>query len=165
MFLGNLLFGHSDIGEVTVWDMNTRRVRHKFIDESCLQGTTIVTSSSNQFLATGSAQGVVNLYNMEDVLQQKYPKSRKSILNLTTSVSSLKFNPSSEILALASVEIQNSIKLFHIGSGTVFSNFPNFGNKMGHINVLNFSPSSGYIAFGDRKSVVSLYRLKHFKNY
>lgn len=145
--------------------MNTRRVRHKFVDEGCLQGTTIATSSSNQFLATGSAQGVVNLYNTEDVLQQKLPKPRKSIFNLTTSITSLKFNPSSEILALASVEIQNSIKLFHIGSGTVFSNFPNFGTKMGHINTLNFSPGSGYIAFGDRKSVVSLYRLKHFKNY
>lgn len=160
-----MLFGHSDTSEVTVWDMNTRRVRHKFIDEGCLKGTTITASSSNQFLATGSAQGVANLYNMEDVLKQKLPKPRKSILNLTTSITSLKFNPSSEILAFASYEIQNSIKLFHVGSETVFSNFPNFGKKMGYINALNFSPNSGYLAFGDRKSVVSLYRLKHFKNY
>lgn len=145
--------------------MNTRRVRHKFVDEGCLQGTTIATASSNQFLATGSAQGVVNLYSTDDVLDRKLPKPRKSIFNLTTSVSSLKFNPTSEMLALASDEIKNSIKLFHIGAGTVFSNFPVFGTKMGHINALNFSPSSGYIAFGDRKSVVSLYRLKHFKNY
>lgn len=145
--------------------MNMRRVKHKFIDEGCLQGTTIVASTSNQFLATGSAQGVVNLYNMEDVLQHKLPKPRKTILNLTTSINNLKFNPSSEILALSSAEVQNSIKLFHIGSATVFSNFPHFGTKLGHINALNFSPGSGYFAFGDRKSVVSLYRLKHFKNY
>nr|XP_023021208.1 U3 small nucleolar RNA-associated protein 18 homolog [Leptinotarsa decemlineata] len=162
---GNLLFGHGDTGEVTVWDMNMRRVIHKFTDEGCLQGTTLAISSSNQYLAAGSAQGVVNLYNMEDVLQSNIPKPRKTIMNLTTSVKDLKFNPSSEILAFASTEIQNAVKLFHIGSGTVFNNFPNFQTKMGHINVLNFSPGSGYISFGNRKSTVSLYRLKHFQNY
>lgn len=135
------------------------------MDEGCLQGTTISTTTTNQFIATGSAQGVVNLYNMEDVLQHKLPKPRKSILNLTTSISSLKFNQSSEILALASVEIPNSVKLFHIASESVFSNFPQFGTKIGHVNALNFSPGSGYIAFGDRKSIVTLYRLKHYKNY
>lgn len=162
---GTLLFGHSDTGEVTVWDMKTRRVKHKFYDEGCLQGTCLSVSSSNQFIATGSAQGVVNLYGVEDVLQQKTPKPRKTIMNLTTGISSLEFNASSEILALASPDIQNSVKLFHVGAGTVFKNFPTFQSKMGHINVLNFSPGSGYVAFGDRNNTVALYRLKHFKNY
>lgn len=162
---GNLLFGHSDYGEITVWDMNMQRVKHKFMDEGCLQGTTLSISPSNQFIAAGSAQGVVNLYGMEDVLKTNLPKPRKSIMNLTTAIKDLKFNQSSEALAFSSAEIQNSVKVFHIGSGTVFSNFPNFDTKMGHVNVLNFSPSSGYLAFGNRKSVVSLYRLKHFKNY
>ncbi|KAJ8941005.1 hypothetical protein NQ314_010513 [Rhamnusium bicolor] len=162
---GDLLFGHSDTGEVTIWDMNMRRVKHKFTDEGCLQGTTLAISSSNQFLAAGSAQGVVNLYGIEDILQNKLPKPRRTILNLTTGIKDLKFNSSSEILALSSADIQNSVKLFHIGSGTVFSNFPPFEAKMGNISALNFSPGSGYIAFGNRKSIVSLYRLKHFKNY
>ncbi|CAH1999998.1 unnamed protein product [Acanthoscelides obtectus] len=162
---GSLLFGHSDSGEVTIWDMRSRRVKHKFTDEGCLQGTTIAISKSSQFLAAGSAQGVVNLYGMEDVLHNKLPKPRKTILNLTTGITDLKFNPTSEMLAFSSAEIQNSAKLFHIGSGTVFSNFPNFNTKMGHITTFNFSPSSGYIAFGNRSSEVSLYRLKHYKNY
>lgn len=145
--------------------MNMHRVKHKFTDEGCIHGTTLTISSSNQFLAAGSAQGVVNLYGMEDVLQNKLPKPRKTILNLTTGISDLKFNPSSEILAFCSADIQNSVKLFHIGSGTVFNNFPSFGTKIGNITKLNFSPGSGYIAFGNRKSIVPLYRLKHFKNY
>nr|CAH7758334.1 unnamed protein product [Callosobruchus chinensis] len=162
---GSLLFGHSDSGEVTIWDVRSRRVKHKFTDEGCLQGTTISISQSNQFLAAGSAQGVVNLYGMEDVLQNKLPKPRKTILNLTTGITDLKFNPTSEMLAFSSAEIQNATKLFHLGSGTVFSNFPNFETKMGNITTLNFSPSSGYVAFGNRSSVVSLFRLKHYKNY
>lgn len=162
---GNLLYGHSDCGEVTIWDMNMRRVVHKFTDEGCLQGTTLAVSSSNQFIAAGSAEGVVNLYGVDDVLANKLPKPRKTIMNLTTSVTDLKFNASSEILALASVDIQNSVKLFHVGSGTVFSNFPAFETKLGHVNAVNFSPNSGYVAFGNRKSTVSLYTLKHYKSY
>ncbi|CAG9855620.1 unnamed protein product [Phyllotreta striolata] len=163
--MGDLLFGHSDTGEITVWDMNSLRIKHKFMDEGCLQGTALSISSSNQFLATGSAQGVVNLYGMEDVLKANIPKPRKSILNLTTGVKDLKFNASSELLGFCSAEMQNSVKLFHLGSGTVFSNFPNFETKMGNVNVLNFSPNSGFVALGNRKSVVALYRLKHYKNY
>jgi U3 small nucleolar RNA-associated protein 18 len=145
--------------------MNMRRVVHRFTDEGCLQGTTLAVASSNQFLAAGSAQGVVNLYDVEDVLRNKLPKPRKTIMNLTTSITDLKFNSTSEILALTSAEIKNSIKLFHLASGTVFSNFPPFQSKMGHINVVNFSPNSGYFAFGNRKSTVALYTLKHYKNY
>lgn len=161
----NLLYGHSDNGEVTVWDMNMRRVKHKFSDEGCLQGTTLAISSSNQFLATGSAQGVVNLYGVEDVLQNKIPKPRKTILNLTTSVNNLLFNSTSEILALSSIDVPKSIKLFHVGSGTTFNNFPPFESKMGKVCSVNFSPNSGYIAIGNTKSTVSLYRLKHYNNY
>lgn len=160
-----LLYGHSDTGEVTIWDMSARRVSHKFTDEGCLQGSKIAVAPSNQFVATGSAEGVVNLYNTEDVLSNGLPKPRKSIFNLTTKITDLKFNASSEMLAMSSVAIENSVKLFHLGSNTVFSNFPNFSTKLGHINVLNFSPNSGYVAFGNRKSIVALYRLKHYKNY
>lgn len=160
-----LLYGHGDTGEVTIWDMNMQRVSHKFTDEGCLHGSRIVVSPSNQFIATGSAEGVVNLYNTEDVLSKTLPKPRKSILNLTTRITDLKFNSSSEILALSSVDIKNSVKLFHIGSNTVFGNFPNVSTKLGNVNVLNFSPNSGYIAFGNRKSIVALYRLKYYKNY
>lgn len=161
----NLLYGHSDTGEITIWDVNMRRVKHKLVDEGCIQGSKLAIAPSNQFLATGSEQGVVNLYDVTEVLRSKTPNPVKSILNLTTRITDLKFNSTSEILALSSVDIENSVKLFHVGSGTVFSNFPNFSTKFGHINVMNFSPNSGYVAFGNKKSTVSLYRLKHFKNY
>lgn len=163
--LSDLLYGHSDTGVVTVWDMKTRRVRHKWEDEGCIQGTKLAISSSNQFIASGSAQGVVNLYNVEDVLHKTMPKPRKSLLNLTTKITDLKFNATSEILAYASKDIENSVKLYHVGSESTFHNFPNFNTKFGHINVLNFSPSSGYLALGNQKSLISLYRLKHYKNY
>lgn len=162
---GNLLYGHSDMGEITIWDMNTRRVKHKFTDEGCICGTAITVSSSNQYVATGSAEGVVNLYNVDNVLTNKTPKPHKTILNLTTSISNLKFNYASEMLALSSADVENSVRLLHIGTNTIFNNFPSFGTKLGLINSVNFSPGSGYFALGNRKSTVALYRLKHYKSY
>lgn len=158
------LFGHSVEGEVTVWDIANRRVKHKWVDEGCLQGTTLAISE-NGLVATGSAQGVVNLYDMKTVLNNHIPKPRKSILNLTTSISSVRFNSTSEILAFASSEMSNSLRLLHVPTEKVFSNFPPFGTKLGRLNYVSFSPNSGYAAFGNRKSTVNLYRLKHYNNY
>lgn len=162
---GNLLYGHSSTGEVTVWDMNMRRVKYKWIDDGCIHGTNITISNSNQFLATGSAEGVVNVYDTADIFLSKTPKPKKTLLNLTTSISDLKFNSSSEILGFSSEEVDTSLRLLHLGSLTVFNNFPSFGSKLGHITVFNFSPGSGYLSLGNRKSTVFLYRLKHYSTY
>ena len=145
--------------------MSTHRVKHKWSDEGCLNGSVIDISPSNQLLATGSAQGVVNVYDVKEILESKNPRPRKSVLNLTTDISCLKFNSSSELLAMASSDVENAVRLLHLESLNVFSNFPNFGTKLGHIHSLGMSPNGGYLALGNKKSTVSLYRLKHFKNY
>lgn len=162
---GSLLYGHSDTGVVTVWDVNTRRMMHKFEDEGCLQGTSLHLSPSNQFLATGSSQGVVNVYDTDLTLKQKTPTPRKSIMNLTTPIRDVKFNSTSECLAFFSSEVENAMRLFHLRSQTVFSNFPNFQTKLGNVNVVNYSPMSGYLAIGNTRSTVTLFRLKHFSSY
>lgn len=162
---GSLLYGHSDTGEVTVWDTAQRRVKHKWTDEGCLQGTTLSISPSGQFVAAGSAQGVVNIYETDTVLKEHDPKPKKAIMNLTTSIGSLQFNSTSEILGFSSPDLANSVRLYHVGSGTVFSNFPMFSTKLGRINTLSFSPNSGFAAFANLNSTVALYRLKHYCNY
>ncbi|KAK9701360.1 hypothetical protein QE152_g30654 [Popillia japonica] len=162
---GNLLYTHSTAGEVIIWDMNMRRAKYKWIDDGCIRGTAITTSNSNQFLATGSAEGVVNVYDIADLTVTKTPKPKKIVLNLTTAITDLKFNSSSELLALSSVEVDTSVRLLHLGSLTVFNNFPSFGTKLGRINVVNFSPGSGYLSLGNKKSAVALYRLKHYSSY
>lgn len=162
---GSHLFGHSDTGEVTIWDIRTKRIKHKFTDEGCLQGTVLTVAPSGQLIAAASAQGVVNLYDMASVLKEKNPKPKKSVMNLTTSISSVRFNATSEILGFSSSDLANSVRLLHVASGTVFSNFPPFSTKLGRIHALSFSPNSGYAAFANVKSTVALYRLKHYSNY
>jgi U3 small nucleolar RNA-associated protein 18 len=161
----NYLYSHSDDNEVTVFDLRTQRVKHKFSDDGCVNGTILTLSSNGRFLATGSRQGFVNIYNSEDVLASKYPKPVSVLSNLTTEISDLKFNHTSELLALCSVDSKNGIKIAHVQSGTVFHNFPTHLDHIGQPTVLEFSPESGFLGVGTLEAKVPLYRLRHFNNY
>lgn len=159
------LITHGDCPEMYVWDMRSRSCTHRPIDDGCLSAESLAISSSGQFMATGSKQGVVNIYDTNSVLQKECPKPLKVILNLVTSITSLKFNPTSEILAIASSMKPNAFKLVHIPSFTVFSNFPTFQTKMYNPLAIDFSPSSGFLGVSNNKGHAYLYRLKHYGNY
>lgn len=159
------LFSHSEDNEVSVFSVRTQRVEHKFVDDGCVNGTTLTISDNGKFLATGSRQGYVNIYNYEDVFAKKNPLPEKAISNLTTEISSLRFNPSTEILGICSADTSNAVKLVHFPSATVFSNFPSQHDTMGKATVLNFSPASGFFAFGTIGGLAPLYRLRHYSNY
>lgn len=159
------LYSHSDDNEITIFDIRTQRIKHRFIDDGCVNGTSLAVSYNGKFLATGSRQGFVNLYNCEDVLKSKFPKPLKSISNLTTEITDLKFNHTTELLAICSTDDNKALKLVHVESGSVFSNFPSHLDSIGKPTVLAFSPESGYFGVGTISSEVPLYRLRHYNNY
>lgn len=99
-----------------MWDMNTRTLVHKFVDDGCIVGSSIALSPNSQYLACGSQSGVVNVYEASNLTSTRVPRPTKILLNLTTSVNSLKFNASSEILAMASDEKKDAMKLVMNGS-------------------------------------------------
>lgn len=162
---GSQLYSHGDGGEVYIWDMNTRSCIHHFVDDGCLCGTSIAVAPNDQLLACGSKSGVVNLYDASTVSLKATPEPLKILLNLTTSCTSLKFNPTSDILAMGSAEKVNAVRLVHFPSMNVFSNWPKLDSTLGKVQCMEFSPSSGYIAFGNNQSSAQLYRLPHFGNY
>lgn len=159
------LFTHSVDSEVNIFDIGEQRFIHRFIDDGCINGSTLSISPNGQMLAASSQQGVVNLYNYSDVLLQKYPKPQKTFLNLTTPISSTTFNHTSELLTIASREVENAIRIVHFPSGTVYHNFPGMNSAIGKPNVVQFSPQSGYLAIGSGDKQVPLFRLKHFNNF
>jgi len=63
--------------------------------------------------------GTVNLFKIgaDRTLEEK---PFKSLMNLTTAVTDLKFNPTSEILSFSSKWKKNGFKFAHIPSYTVF---------------------------------------------
>ncbi|XP_012221165.1 U3 small nucleolar RNA-associated protein 18 homolog [Linepithema humile] len=159
------LVTHGDGSEMYVWDVNTRTCINRAIDDGCLSCASLAVSPSGQFVATGSAQGVVNIYDTKKVWEERSPTPVKIVMNLVTSVTSLKFNPTSEILSAASVEKHNAFKMLHIPSFTVFSNFPAFQTNIGMPQMISYSPASGYLSIANRTGTALLYRLKHYGNY
>lgn len=156
------------------WHIGSRRCVERFHNED---GT--ITSSlaiSNNFLAVGAESGVVNLYN--DKYGAASGGSRggrsslgltatdraplKSIMNLTTSADAVKFNHDGQILAMSTRRETNGLKLLHVPTATVFSNWPTSKTPLKYVWSMDFSPGSRYMAVGNDHGKCLLYRLKHY---
>lgn len=161
---GSQLLSFGDDGEVYVWDLSTRECVHKFIDEGCMKGTSVAVSRNNQYIACGCDSGVVNIYD-QSCLSQANPKPLKSIMNLVTSIGSIRFNHTNELMAIGSRFTQKACRMVHLPSYQVFPNFPSLHEQIGCVDSIDFSPHSGYMTLGNSKGQALLYRLKHFADY
>ncbi|XP_027547545.1 U3 small nucleolar RNA-associated protein 18 homolog [Neopelma chrysocephalum] len=160
------IYSYSKEGEVFIWDVRSRKCLHKFEDEGSLEGQCIAVSKNNQYVACGSSSGVVNLYTTDACLKENRPKPVKAIMNLVTSATCVTFNPTTEILAVASRDADEAVKLVHIPSYTVFSNFPVFRRKQIYLaQSMDFSPRSGYFSVANNKGKALLFRLKHYSSF
>ncbi|XP_007447122.1 PREDICTED: U3 small nucleolar RNA-associated protein 18 homolog [Lipotes vexillifer] len=160
------VYASSGDGDVYVWDVNSRKCLNRFVDEGSLYGLSIATSRNGQYVACGSNCGVVNIYNQDSCLQEANPKPIKAIMNLVTGVTSLAFNPTTEILAIASEKMKEAVRLVHLPSCTVFSNFPVVKKKnISLVYTMDFSPRSGYFALGNEKGKALMYRLHHYSDF
>lgn len=83
-------------------------------------------------------------------------------MSLTTPISGLRFNPTSEILCLWSRTRKDELSLVHTPSRTVFANWPTGQTPLHHVSSVDFSPTSGMMAVGNERGVCLLYRLPHF---
>ncbi|GLD93321.1 hypothetical protein PINS_up001913 [Pythium insidiosum] len=83
-------------------------------------------------------------------------------MQLTTQVDDLKFNADSQILAMASRDSRDALKLVHLPSFTVFANWPSSRTPLHYVSAMDFSPNSGYFAVGNARGRVLLYRLTHY---
>ncbi|KAG6619317.1 U3 small nucleolar RNA-associated protein 18 [Phytophthora cinnamomi] len=147
-------------GQVYKWDMRTRRCVFVHDDEGSLGNQAL--AASGKYYAAGSKSGVVNIYDNAGLTAK--PKPRKALMHLTTPVDHLKFNPTSEILAMASSDIKDSLKMVHMPSLTVFANWPTAHTPLHYVSAMDFSPNSGYFAVGNARGRVLLYRLTHYKS-
>ncbi|KAG4098432.1 WD40 repeat-like protein [Neocallimastix lanati (nom. inval.)] len=155
---GQYIYAIGVDGEVYQWDIGSRTCIHRFSDEGAVKSTTICVSRNGEYFATGSNTGVVNIYNNECLTETK-PIPQKSILNLTTSIHNMKFNSDSQLLAISSHSKKDQFKLIHLPTMRVFPNWPTSTTPLGYVSSFDFSPNSGYLAIGNDKGKVLLYRL------
>ncbi|KAA8534303.1 hypothetical protein F0562_031820 [Nyssa sinensis] len=145
---GQKLLSSGGDGHIYHWDLRTRACFHKAVDEGCINGTALCTSPIGTLFAAGSDSGIVNIYNREEFLVGKR-KPIKTIENLTTKVDFMKFNNDAQILAISSSMKKSSLKLVHIPSFTVFSNWPPPNQNLHYPCCLDFSPGGGFVAMAN----------------
>ncbi|KAL5534753.1 hypothetical protein ACEPAG_1217 [Sanghuangporus baumii] len=155
--------------EVYVWDVGERRCVRRWKEEGGYGTTVISGDNSGSYLSIGSKSGLVNVYGEDALLSTSSSlssKPRKTLQNLTTSISTLRFNHDSQVLAMASGVKKDQMRLVHLPSLTAFSNWPTSSTPLGHVTAIDFSPTSEYIAIGNNRGRALLYQLSHFvKSY
>lgn len=169
-------------GTAYVWDLrSTRRpCVEKVTDDGAMCVTAIANSPTGTHCAFGSDSGVVNVYDSEkfktfpgsngdgnktetnNSMQPTHPTRltpTKALMNLTTSVDNLSFNGDGQMLAMSSRLKRDSLRLVHLPSCTVFSNWPSSKTPLHYVWCTAFSPTGGYLAVGNARGKALLYRI------
>ena len=159
-------------GVVHTWDLRTRRCLDRQVDEGCLNSTALACSNTGSLFATGSSSGVVNVYDRQERFQAGGGANRPvparsstpvhAFMNLTTTIDSLAFSSDTQLMAMASRMKKDALRLVHVPSYTVYKNWPTSRTPLGHVHSLCFSPRGGFLAAGNAKGKVLLYRLHHY---
>jgi len=159
---GNYLYSSGEGSTVRVWDVRRRCCVHSWADRGGLRVTALAASPNGEYVAAGSDSGAVNVYRCTDILSTARPKSHKEFLNLTSAVTSVDFNPTSELLSFASKYTKRAMRVAHVAAGHVFANWPTSKSPLNYVQTTAFSPHSGYMAIGTDQGKVLLYQLNHF---
>ncbi|KAJ3074414.1 U3 snoRNP protein [Podochytrium sp. JEL0797] len=159
---GRFLYSVGGDGEVYQWDLATRQCVHRFFDEGAVNVYNLVVSPDNSFIATGSSAGIVNVYNSSSALTTTRPTPSRALMNLTTGISNLSFHPSSQALLFSSRQKKDSLKIAHCPSLNVFPNWPTDSTPLGYVQSSAWSPGGGFLAVGNDKGKVLLYRATAF---
>merc|ERR1712003_478241 len=93
------------------------------------------TYSPTPLLAVGTASGNIDVFDVGGPRISKEPI--KSIPNLVTFVDSMRFHHSGELLVAASRDKVDALKVVHMGTGTVFPNWPTSRTPLQRVTALD----------------------------
>ncbi|KAI0005346.1 WD40 repeat-like protein [Russula compacta] len=161
---GRELMTLGEDAEAYLWDVSMRRCVHRWKDDGGFGSRVLAGDRSGSYVAIGSKSGIINVYGSDASSWRKSDRPRpfKTIGNLTTSISSVRFNHDSQLLAIASKTQKDQMRLIHIPSFTAFSNWPTSSTPLGHVSSVDFSAGGEYVAIGNTRGRVLLYHLKDY---
>lgn len=91
------MFSVGDQADIYQWDLRMQKCLSKVNDEGSFSTTCVDVSPDGRYLATGSKMGTVNIFSLRDgsesALLREGQKPDKTVMNLTTSITDLKFGP------------------------------------------------------------------------
>ncbi|CEH19147.1 WD40 repeat protein [Ceraceosorus bombacis] len=168
---GNRLLTLNQGGTVHVWDVRSMRAQVERRDVDLFAPKGLEGNCDATLWAAGSEGGVVSIYDKElakvdkgqdDAAHIGTVSARKTIENLKTSITSMKWNHDGSVLALASRNVKDALRLVHAPTLTAFSNWPTSSTPLGHVTDLAFSNASEYLAVANSRGKVLLYALSHY---
>ena len=160
---GKYLFAATEDGQLYQWDLATRKVVESFNDLGSLKTTSLDFSEDNKYLVTGNSVGIANLYGFNQLTQTLEKNIVKEFGNLTTGLDNVKINPSGEMMVLTSRWKRNAVRLVHLPTQTVFSNWPNLRTKLAYVNTACFSRNNQFMALGNDLGNVIVYNFEHYE--
>jgi len=114
-------------------------------------------------LAIGAESGVVSLLRLDPSSSADTMITPiKSFLNLTTKITCASFSPSGEMMAFGSDHKRDQLRMCHIQSASVFSNWPTERTPIRRPHSLAWSPNNRYFSVGNNKGQALLYQLNHY---
>lgn len=115
-------------------------------------------SISRSRVAIGTDAGVLHVFDFNS-LKQQHPKPLFSKMNLVTQIDTVKFNPTGELIVFASSGKKDSLRVLHLASRKVFSNWPTQNTPLSFVRDVAFDHTSKYLAIGNEKGIVTLWEL------
>ena len=81
---------------------------------------------------------------------------------MTTATPVLRFNHDAQLLAIASRNKKDALRMVHLPSLHTYANWPTAGTPLGHVTSVDFSAQSQYVAVGNSRGRVLLYALRPY---
>ena len=153
-----------DQSEIFIFDIRKyRNCVNKINDNGNIFTNCMDISFDYNFLATGSKNGYVNVYKVDDLKNSSSDEVEpiKVIDNLTTSCDYVKFNKSSNILGMSSKWKKNAIRLFNLDTMKMYSNFPSFKERIKYPFCIDFNSDNSYFAIGNDEGKLFLYQTEY----
>jgi len=154
--------------EVYLWDLGSRKCVARWKDDGAFGPNCLEGGSRGDYYAIGSKTGIVNIYGPEAATippisaGRRSLKPLKTITNLTTSITSVRIDNTSQMMAIASGAKKDQLRLVHLPTLTTFANWPTSGTPLGSVTSVDFSAGSEFVAIGNTRGRAILYYLRHF---
>eukprot|EP00397_Hematodinium_sp_SG-2012_P044876 GEMP01050239.1.p1 GENE.GEMP01050239.1~~GEMP01050239.1.p1 ORF type:complete len:435 (+),score=85.29 GEMP01050239.1:31-1305(+) len=156
----NSLYTADSEAHIYEWDIGSGRCITRFRDESAVCCSSLAVSPDGKQLAVGTNSGIVDFFDASG--PKLVDKVVKSVTNLQTTVTTMRFHPSNDIFAIASKFGKKALKMVHMPTYSVYANWPSLKTPISTPTCLDFSRQGGYMAIGNADGKVLLYTLKHY---
>ena len=158
----NYLYAVGDQSEIYIYDLRKyRNCLKKVNDYGNFYTNCMDISQDYNYLSTGGKQGYVNLYKVNDLVNDLNGDVEpvKIYDNLTTSCDFVKFNKVNNMLGMSSKWKKNAFRFVNLENKKVFNNFPSFREHLKYPFCFDFNCDNSLISIGNDEGKAFLFHI------